>query len=179
MGKSVLAVNAILFHFQAFLSFGLDGFAQATEILVGKSIGEKNYTRFSNIILTSSILAFATTLIYFLSYIIFIETIFSIFSDNQLLLEDLSKYKIWIILSPLISVFCFQLDGIYIGALQTKYMRNSMLFSFIFYILSLYVLVPIFKNHGIWLSFILFLMMRSITLSYYFPSLIRNSFKKE
>jgi len=42
LGDSVIATNAILMNFVLLISFGLDGIANATEVLVGKAQGQKN-----------------------------------------------------------------------------------------------------------------------------------------
>ena len=64
--------------------------------------------------------------------------------------------------------------GIFIGAAQTSDMRNAMLASVAFFILSSELLINIFTNHGLWLSFLLFLIIRSITLNYYFKNILKN-----
>ncbi len=176
ISKEILAINAILFHFQSFLSYGMDGVANATEVLIGKSIGEKNKDKYKEYILYSSILAIILSLIYFLIYFLICSYVFNFFSSDKLFLSQLSNYKIWIIISPLVSVFCFQLDGIYLGALQSRMMRNSMMISFLIYIVSLYFLLPLYGNHGIWLSFMIFLIMRSLTLLANYSSLLKKVF---
>ncbi len=37
------------------------------------------------------------------------------------------RYLPWLAMSPLLGVWCFQLDGIYIGATRTAEMRNGMI----------------------------------------------------
>ena len=39
-----------------------------------------------------------------------------------------SSYVIWLIILPIISSFCYQFDGIFIGTSQTKELRNAMIF---------------------------------------------------
>ena len=46
-----------------------------------------------------------------------------------------SSYVIWLIILPVISSFCYQFDGIFIGASQTKELRNAMIFSVLVYLL--------------------------------------------
>ena len=83
-------------------------------------------------------------------------------------------YFFWIILSPLISVWSFQLDGIFIGATRARQMRNAMLLAFAVYLIALPVLLPSWGNHGLWLAFMLFMVARAVTLAAYYPSLERT-----
>ena len=84
-------------------------------------------------------------------------------SINSVIIET-QNYAVWIIVSPLISFLSFQMDGIFIGANKTRIMRNTVIISFIIFIISLYILVPFYQNNGLWLSFILFLFLRGVLL---------------
>ena len=55
------------------------------------------------------------------------------------------QFSIWLILLPFISSFCYQFDGIFIGASQTRELRDAMFISVIFYLLSSYFLVQIME----------------------------------
>ena len=78
--------------------------------------------------------------------------------------------------SDLSGVGCFQLDGIFIGATQTVDMRNMMLISLAIYILAWALLTPAFGNHGLWMSLLIFFLIRAITLGLRFPALLRAQF---
>ena len=56
-------------------------------------------------------------------------------SDINEIRELSSSYVIWLIILPLISSFCYQFDGIFIGASQTKELRNAMIFSVFSYLI--------------------------------------------
>ena len=77
-------------------------------------------------------------------------------------------YFLWIILIPPVASFCYQLDGIFIGAAQTAEMRNGMFVSVTFFIVASYYLVQTLSNHGLWLSFLMFMILRALTLYFYF-----------
>ena len=78
-------------------------------------------------------------------------------------------YLPWLIISPLIAVWSFQLDGIYIGATQSAAMRNTMIISMVVFYVSLQVFVPTMGNHGLWLAFMIFFATRGITLGVWYP----------
>jgi MATE family multidrug resistance protein len=86
-------------------------------------------------------------------------------------------YLPWLIISPLIAVWSFQLDGIYIGATQSAAMRNTMIISMVVFYISSRLLVPTMGNHGLWLAFMIFFATRGLTLGVWYPQVeksIRN-----
>ena len=80
-------------------------------------------------------------------------------------------YLPWVIASPLVSVWSFLLDGIFIGATRTAAMRNAMVVSLAGYLVALHFLVPAFGNHGLWASLMAFMALRGITLAAALPRL--------
>jgi MATE family multidrug resistance protein len=54
MSNEILAANAILMNLQMMTSYGLDGFAQAAEVMVGKEIGAKSRAGLQRAVILSS-----------------------------------------------------------------------------------------------------------------------------
>jgi len=160
LGGQVLAANAILMNFQFLTSFGLDGIAHAAEALVGKAIGEKRpdaLVRSVSLTLRWSIIfSLGFTVLYLLAG----PFIIAILTDLPDIRDTARRYLPWIIASPLVSVWCFLYDGVYIGATRARDMRNIMLFSTLFVFLpAWYALLPL-GNDGLWLAFLLFMASR-------------------
>jgi MATE family multidrug resistance protein len=88
-------------------------------------------------------------------------------SDIESIRNLSSSYAVWLILMPLISSFCYQFDGIFIGASQTKELRNAMIFSVFSYLLMSLYLTKLMGNTGIWISLCLFMVLRALSLFYY------------
>ena len=89
------------------------------------------------------------------------------------------EFLVWLMISPIISVWSFLLDGIFIGATRTAEMRNGMLISLAVFLAAVFILKPIYGNHGLWLSLMLFMVVRAITLGVYYPSLERGAEPKD
>jgi MATE family multidrug resistance protein len=85
-------------------------------------------------------------------------------------------YLVWAALTPIVGVWCFQLDGIFIGATRTADMRNMMLLSLAVYVAAWSVLAPAFGNHGLWASLHVFYVVRLLTLWARLPALERAAF---
>lgn len=164
LGNTILAANAILIMLQMFISYSLDGFAQAAEVLVGNEFSKKNKNKIINIIISSGIISFIFAVAYSIIFYLYIDKIILIMTSINSVILEIQNYSLWIIISPLISFLSFHMDGIFIGANKTKIMRNTVIISFILFIISLYIFVPIYENNGLWLSFILFLFFRGILL---------------
>ena len=164
LGNTILAANAILIMLQMFISYSLDGFAQAAEVLIGNEFSKKNKNKIIKIAISSTIISFIFAIIYFLIFYLFIDNIIILMTSINSVIVETQNYALWIIVSPLISFLSFQMDGIFIGANKTRIMRNTVIISFIIFIISLCILVPIYENNGLWLSFILFLFLRGVLL---------------
>tara|TARA_B100000963_G_scaffold194784_1_gene169457 strand:- start:776 stop:2101 length:1326 start_codon:yes stop_codon:yes gene_type:complete len=174
LGEDYLAINAILMQFILLSSFFLDAYAFTTEGVVGYSIGKRNQKSFLQIVRNSMELSFITALMISIIYMIFFKEIINIITDIELLRFLSYKHSIWIILIPPVAAFCYQLDGIFVGASQTKELRNGMLLSVAtFVVLSIY-LTKYFGNHGLWFSLLLFMLLRSITLRYFFYKILKK-----
>jgi len=174
LGEDYLAVNAILMQFIVLAAFFLDAYAFSTEGIVGFTIGKKNKKSFLLAVKNSIQLSFFTALIISILYLIFFKHIINIITDIDILRFISYKHAIWIIIVPPIASFCYQLDGIFIGASQTKEMRNAMMVSVASFIIISIYLTEYFGNHGLWLSFLLFTVFRSITLNYFFTKILKK-----
>ena len=71
------------------------------------------------------------------------------------------------------SVWAFQLDGIFVGATRTAEMRNAMLVALAIFLVAWWLLTP-FHNHGLWAALFVLYAARAGTLAYYLPALVRS-----
>ena len=172
-GDTRLAGNAILMQLQTFMAHGLDGFAHAAEVLAGGAYCARVRSACRKMGEISSLwaaaLAGATTLASFL----FGEAILSLFTDLPDVRAAALAYLPWMAVSPIVSVWSFQLDGIFIGTTRTAEMRNAMIVSLVVYLAATALLVPLLGNHGLWLAFLVFMAARAVSLGYCYPKLER------
>jgi multidrug resistance protein, MATE family len=174
LGEDYLAVNTILMQFIILAAFFLDAYAFSTEGLVGFALGKKNKKSFLSIVKNSIQVSFFTALIISILYLIFFKNIINIITDIEILRFISYKYIIWIIIIPPLASFCYQLDGIFIGASQTQEIRNAMIVSVIIFIIISIYLTENFDNHGIWFSLMLFMIIRALTLQFYFKKILKR-----
>jgi MATE family multidrug resistance protein len=174
LGEDYMAVNIILMQFIILASFFLDAYAFSTEGIIGFTIGRKNKTSFLLIVKNSIQLSFYTALIISVIYLFFFKEIINIITNIEILRFISYKHIFWIIIIPPLASFCYQLDGIFVGASQTQEMRNAMIISVLSFIgISIY-LTRYFDNLGIWFSLMLFMLLRAVTLRFYFKKILRK-----
>jgi multidrug resistance protein, MATE family len=173
-GETILAANAILLHFQSIMAYGLDGFAHAVEALAGSAFGSGNRAEFKRAVrittLWSALLSGVVCLVYWLAG----EFLLGLFTDIESVKQTALEYLPWMIISPLISVWSFQLDGIFIGVGFARQMRDAMLVSLGCYFLILYWTLDAWGNHGLFLAMSCFMIIRALTLLFYFPKILNS-----
>ena len=174
MGNVLLAANAVLLNFQMFMAYGLDGFAHASEALIGSAVGAGDRQLLRRAVRTTTIWAFGTAALFALVYAGAGRMIIAVLTSIPEVRATAAIYLPWVAVSPLISVWSFQLDGIFIGATRTPEMRNGMLISLGLFLAAGWFLIPRMGNHGLWLAFMVFMVFRAIFLGAWYPRIARN-----
>ncbi len=172
-GDVVLAANAILLTFQVFAAYGLDGIAHAAEALVGAAVGGRDRAGLRLAVRVSTQWAFVVAGGFALLYLALGPTIIAAMTGIIEVRETAAIYLPWVVVTPLISVWSYQLDGIFIGATRTAEMRNGMLLSLAVFVAAVWLLLPMMGNHGLWLAFMLFMAARGLTLGLWYPRIGR------
>ena len=173
-GDIVLAANAILLQFIHLLSFGLDGFAQAAEALVGGALGEQNKKKYRMAVKATMTWAFCISITCSLSYWIFGGLIIDLFTNNEDVRLIANDAIIWVIIIPLVAIWPYMLDGIFIGATRTRDMRNGMVLALIIFISFSILLIPSRGYDGLWISLIIFMGARGLTLAVSYPKIEKD-----
>ena len=174
IGEDYVAINAILIQFIALASFFLDSYAYSTESVVGFAVGRRVQKSFLLAVRNSFEISFITALIISFVYILFFKDIINIITNSDFLRFLSYGYAFWIVLIPPIASFCYQFDGIFLGASRSVELRNSMIISVILFLLISSYLVDQLGNHGLWFSLLLFMIVRSITLNFYFHRIMKK-----
>jgi len=174
MGTVVLAVNALLMNFQLFLSFALDGIAHAAEALVGKAVGAQD--REGMLLAVRRTLQWSLLLAtgFCVAYLVGGTLIIDLLSNIDTLRETAREFLPWLIISPLISVWSFLYDGVYVGATRSKEMMFVMVGSMLFVFLPSWFGFAALGNHGLWLAFTLFMASRGIGMHFWFRHLLNR-----
>ena len=174
MGDAILAANAVLLLFQTFMSYALDGFAHAVEALAGSALGSRDRNEFRGVVRATSVWALIFSGGFALAYGVGGVILIGIITDVEEVRQTAQTYLPWAVALPLLSVWSFQLDGIFIGTTRTQDMRNAMIISLCVFVAATAVLFPLLGNHGLWLAFSGFMVARAVTLGLRYPAVERS-----
>ncbi|MDF1794134.1 MAG: MATE family efflux transporter [Thalassobaculaceae bacterium] len=169
LGEVTLAANAVLMVFQTLSAYAMDGFAQATEAVVGKAIGGRDRRRFDTAVRAGTLCAVLVAVLMAALYALFGGLIIDLLTGIDSVRAMANDHLIWAVLLPVVSIWAFQLDGIFIGATRTAEMRNAMIVSLIAFVGAGLPLIHLFGNDGIWAAYVAFMGARAVTLYLYYP----------
>jgi MATE family multidrug resistance protein len=178
MGKSAelgdlpLAANQVLYLFLVFTSFGLDGFAHAAETILGEAVGRRDADGFRHgrrmVFLWAGLVGLANVLV----YAVFGTAIVALLTSIPEVRAAAGDYLWWPVLIPLVSVWAFMYDGVYLAATRTRIMRNTVIVAFAGYLLMVHLATPAFGNAGLWAAMTTFLAARGLLLHLYLPRVV-------
>jgi MATE family multidrug resistance protein len=171
--KTILAVNSLLLQFLFIFSYFMDGFAFAAEALVGKFIGAKNKKGLQRVIHLLFIWGIAISLAFTLFYATSANWILSSLTNSKSTILEAQAYIKWIVLLPILSFVSYLMDGIFIGATASVYMRKTMLAAtLLVFIPCYYFLVGRYQNHGLWIAMLGFMLARGLFQMIYYKKAI-------
>ncbi|MEZ8826666.1 MATE family efflux transporter DinF [Vibrio amylolyticus] len=163
-GDETVAANAVLMSFLMMISYGMDGFAYAMEAMVGKAIGAKDRKELNQSLIGtffwSLMICLGLTLVFYFSG----SNLINLITDIPSVQSNAHVYLPWLIAMPLTAMWCFLLDGIFIGATKGKEMRNSMFVATCFFF-AIFYMANSLGNHALWLAMLCFMAMRGIGLA--------------
>jgi len=171
-GELVLAANAVLVNFIVLMAFVLDGFANAIEVIAGKAIGSNNRQRLKEGLILTGIWTFSLACFFSISYLLFGSHLIIVLTTIPAVVSLANDYLIWLIIMPVIAVWSFLFDGLFIGATRSVEMRNTMIFSTFICYLPAWFLLKDYDNHGLWLALVIFFAARGISQSFYLPKIL-------
>jgi MATE family multidrug resistance protein len=98
-------------------------------------------------------------------------------ADAATILEYAGRYIGWIIIIPLAASMPFMMDGIMVGATQSRIMRNSMLMATAAYFALFYSLQPLIGNNALWLAFTSYMFLRGV-FQYFMSNRLQTIYKQ-
>lgn len=174
-GDLILAANAVLNNFLLIGAFFLDGLANAAEQMCGRALGARDRKGFTTATKLVIAWGFAFAIGVTLVFVLFGPAIIDAMTASADVRRVARDYLWLVALAPLLGVFAFAFDGIFIGATWARDMRNLMVLSFVFYIGAWYLLQP-FGNAGLWGALLVHYIARGGLQAMRYPALVRQSF---
>ncbi|MEZ0168743.1 MATE family efflux transporter [Microvirga sp. TS319] len=176
MGIDILAANTILLRFYSVAISFLDGMATAAEQLAGRAVGARYRPAFDQMVRLTT--GWGVGIAAGISFVIALTggLVIDWMGPSTAVKHIAHEFLPWAVFLPLAGAVAFQMDGIFIGATWSREMRNMMLLSLAIYLAAWAVLTPAFGNHGLWMSFLIFLGARSIAFRLWMRRLVPRTF---
>ncbi len=171
-GVVILAANTVLLHMVHFASYCMDGFSDACESLTGFAVGKKSNKLFKQAINAAIVLGAIAAVVFAVTFTVTGTSIIALLTTDTATRQTAALWLPWVIAAPLVGIWSFLLDGVFIGATQTAAMRNGMLISLVAFMLTAYIAVPALGNTGIWVAYFVLLIARSVTLGMAWPRVV-------
>ena len=171
LGDVTLAANQVLLQFLAIGAYALDGFAFAAEALIGQTLGSRARGDLRRAALMTSEWGVGTALVLALAFLVLGPWLIDLMTTSPEVRAAARLYLPWLAAAPLVGIAAWMLDGIFIGATETRALRNAMILAVAVYALSLAILLPRFGNHGLWASLMILNVARGVTLGLRYPAL--------
>ena len=178
----LLAVNTLLLQLFTLFSYMNDGFAYAAEALTGRFIGARDVKALRDCLRRCIAWGTAVSVLFVGIYIVWWRDLVGLFIDDSAanaatIVEVAGRYIVWISLIPVASAMPFIMDGIMVGATQTRVMRNSMFWATAAYFGIFYIGHTLIGNNALWLAFTLYMFLRGV-LQYFMTHSLRTIYRK-
>lgn len=179
--STLLAVNTLLLQLFTLFSYMNDGFAYAAEALTGRFIGARDGFSLKKSLRGCLLWGLGVSVVFVGIYLVWWRDLLGIFvsdTENALrIIDTASHYVVWVILIPLACTMPFIMDGIMVGATETRIMRNSMFLATATYFAVYYGGYPFIGNNALWLAFTLYMFLRGVA-QYYLSGRLQMIYRK-
>jgi MATE family multidrug resistance protein len=174
-GDVTLASNAVLNNFLLISAFFLDGLANAAEQLCGRTYGARDRAGFAAATRLVVRWGFAFALAVATVYALFGGALIDLMTASEGVRRGARDYLGFVVISPMLAVFAFAYDGVFIGATWARDMRNLMIASLLIF-LGAWLLLRSFGNAGLWGAFLVHYAARGGLQAWRYPALLKKSF---
>ncbi|NVZ78505.1 MATE family efflux transporter [Pseudomonas gingeri] len=164
LGDATVAANALLLNGLLLTAHALDGLAHAVDALCGHAIGARERQTLRRSLVVAAGWSLLASLAFALLFLLGGHLFIALQTDIPSVRETAFGYLPYLAVLPLIAVWSYLLDGLFIGATRAREMRDAMLLSVLLSLPVAWVLSG-YGNHGLWISFLLFMLLRSLTLA--------------
>jgi MATE family multidrug resistance protein len=167
LGDEVVAANQLLLNGLLLIANGFDGLAQAVEALTGRAIGAGDRSGLRRSFNVSTLWCGLGALACALAFAWGGDAFLALQTSLPEVRAAAGAQLPFLSLLSLVAVWSYLLDGLFIGATRAREMRNSMLIACAVFLLAAAVAVPRWANTGLWSAFIVFMLVRGLTLGGY------------
>lgn len=163
LGDVTVAANALLLNGLMVCAYALDGLAHAVEALCGHAIGARRRDSLERTMVIAGGWSVLISAGFSLAFILFGDYFIALQTNMSVVRATAQSYIPYLAMLPLIAVWSYLLDGLFIGATRAKEMRDAMLLS-VAIALPLAVGLRDHDNHGLWIALLAFMAIRAVVM---------------
>ncbi|MGL5948283.1 MAG: MATE family efflux transporter [Aeromonas sp.] len=167
LGDVALAANALLMNLLLLTSYGLDGFAYAVEAMVGRAQGARDQAALRQAVSLNLVWALWVALSFSALFAVGGDALLAMLSTSAAVVSQAQAYLPWLVLLPLLAVWCFVLDGVFVGLANARAMRNSLLVAAFGGFFPLWWLTQAWGLGALWAAMSGLMLLRGVTLAAY------------
>ncbi|MDO7904287.1 MATE family efflux transporter [Pseudomonas sp. K1(2024)] len=165
LGEATVAANALLLNGLLLTAYALDGLAHAVEALCGHAIGARERDTLRRSLVVACGGSLIVSLLFAAAFLLGGHLFIDLQTNIASVRAAAYPYLPYLALLPLVAVWSYLLDGLFIGATRAREMRNAMLVSVAIALPVAFALRGL-GNHGLWLAFLGFMGLRAVTLGW-------------
>jgi MATE family multidrug resistance protein len=177
-GPVVLAANAILHQVFMLSALMLDGYESAAQVLCGEALGARDRRRFDRLVRAIMGWGVLSAAAISLAFALGGDLLTAGFSTSAEVVATARAHFWWVVLLPVAGIASFVLDGVFIGSSWTRAMLLTMAAALVGYLVLLWAGKAL-GNHGLWLAYALFFLMRAAGQALVLPALAKRSFSAQ
>jgi MATE family multidrug resistance protein len=171
LGEVEMAASHVINQYMMLMALGLDGFAHAAEALTGRAWGQGNRAGFRRWVVLTAWWAAAASLVYALLFWMAGGPVTELLTDIEPVRDSVRQLMPLVIALPVIAIWCYQFDGVYIGATAAAAMMVTMAIAFAVYLLVLTPMTDAWGLSGLWGAVLIFMAARGLAQAIWYPRL--------
>jgi MATE family multidrug resistance protein len=172
LGETAMAASHVLNQYLLLISLGLDGFAHAAEAQAGAAWGRDDRAAFRRWVRASGLWAVVVSLLYAAVFWLAGDSITALLTDLQDVRAAVAAVLPLVAALPVVAVWCYHFDGVYIGATAARAMFVTMAIAFAVYLAVLGPLTDRFGLAGLWAAVLVFMAVRGAAQAAWYPKLV-------
>jgi len=174
LGEVEMAASHVITQYMMLIALGLDGFAHASEALAGAAWGRSDRAQFRRWVYLTGYWSLLASLAYALLFWLLGNNITALLTDIESVRIVAAALLPLVIALPVVSVWCFLFDGVYIGATAATAMMVTMGIAFVIYLFLLEPMTQAWGLHGLWGAVLVFMAVRGLAQAIWYPRLERK-----
>lgn len=172
LGETAMAASHVVNQYLLLISLGLDGFAHAAEAQAGAAWGYGKRAEFQRWVRAAGLWAVLASLAYTALFWFAGDAITALLTDIDAVRVATAQVMPLVAALPVVAVWCYHFDGVFIGATAARAMLGTMAVAFVLYLALLGPMTDRWGLAGLWGAVLIFMAARGLAQAAWYPRLL-------